>query len=151
MRLLFWILLVSVPLTAIACPSQSDLRLRAAAEATLVRASGLPAAEISQLLADCGASQQSMYFCAWRDQLEADHRLEDALATKISGSPQCKEALENQFAKWQHKRAQQCRADAAAQNDGGSLQRTAELICVRAATEAVLSRLSRTATCSFLN
>lgn len=149
MRLLFaWVFLFSLPGVAGACPSHSDLRARAAAVVALERASGLPAAEISRLLADCEGSQQSMYFCAWRDQLEADRRLDHALSGKISRHPQCKASLENQFGTWQRRRAQRCRADAAEQHGGGSLQRTAELVCLRAAADAASSAIKHAPPCA---
>lgn len=115
----------------------------------LSQRSGLPAAEVSKLLADCHAHQQSMYFCAWRDQIAADRAFGLALAGKLNNRPQCKTTLEAKVASWAKSRDQSCEKSAKAEWGEGSMRPTAQAHCVTAETVRMTKRLEYMNECEF--
>jgi hypothetical protein len=50
------------------------------------RQSGLPVGEMRNMLKDCDANQMSLIFCAWRDRVVAEQRLQDAIDDKVEKS-----------------------------------------------------------------
>ncbi|MGN8138760.1 hypothetical protein ACTJLC_29105 [Paraburkholderia sp. 22099] len=58
------------------------------------RQSGLPASEVQGMLANCDANQTSLNFCAWRDKVIAEQKLQDVVDEKSAKSPSCKARLE---------------------------------------------------------
>nr|WP_232452579.1 lysozyme inhibitor LprI family protein [Burkholderia ubonensis] len=74
--------------------------------------SGLPASEVSALLADCDSNQTSMNFCAWRDQIVAERELQQVVDQQVSEHPERKAALEAKIAKWKKARDASCEKSA---------------------------------------
>jgi uncharacterized protein YecT (DUF1311 family) len=111
--------------------------------------SKIPETELNGLLADCNASQQSMYFCAWRDQISADRAFKQALEDKEQAHPECKAALETKVAKWEQLRDRSCDRSAKKQYGEGSMAPTAKLLCVTAETTRKAKLLGRSKGCAF--
>jgi hypothetical protein len=113
----------------------------------LSAASGLPEAEITALLADCAASQEAQYFCAWRDRLEAEHKLDAALNQRSPASPECGKRLAGEAHRWKRQVQRHCQGAAAKAWAGGSMQRTAELACAESAFERAAAELPSGKSC----
>jgi len=111
--------------------------------------SKIPESELNTLLADCNASQQSMYFCAWRDQISADRTFKQALADKKQAHPECKAALETNVANWERLRDRSCDQSAKKQYGEGSMAPTARLLCVTTETTRKTKVLERSRGCRF--
>jgi uncharacterized protein YecT (DUF1311 family) len=60
-------------------------------------------------------------FCAWRDRVIAEQKLQDAIDDKVAKSPGCKARLENRIAAWKKRRDASCKKSAEAENGGGSI------------------------------
>jgi hypothetical protein len=110
-------------------------------------ASGLPEAEITALLADCAANQQAQCFCAWRDRLEAEHKLNAALSQRSLASPECGKRLAGEAPPWKREVQRHCRGTASKAWGGGSMQRTAELACAASAFERAAAELPSDKSC----
>ena len=113
----------------------------------LSAASGLPEAEITTLLADCAANQQALHFCAWRDRLDAEHKLDGALSQRSQASPECGKRLAGEAPRWKRQVQRHCQGAAAKAWGGGSMQRTAELACAAAAFEHAATDLPSGKSC----
>jgi uncharacterized protein YecT (DUF1311 family) len=145
-------------LCCIACSSafaatepQSDSAVQGNATVVneLSERSKIPESELNTLLADCNASQQSMYFCGWRDRISADRALKQALADREQARPECKAALEAKVAKWEQRRDRSCDRSAKKQWGEGSMAPTAKLLCVTAETTRKTRLLERSKGCAF--
>ena len=126
---------------ALCCAAAGAQPAPRSAVAELSAASGLPEAEITALLADCAANQQAQYFCAWRDQLEAERKLDAALSLRGQASPECGKRLADEAPRWKRQVQRHCQGTAAKAWGGGSLQRTAELACAANAFEHAAAAL----------
>ncbi|KVN98931.1 hypothetical protein WJ70_04470 [Burkholderia ubonensis] len=104
--------------------------------------SGLPASEVSALLADCDSNQTSMNFCAWRDQIVAERKLQQVVDQQVSEHPERKAALEAKIAKWKKARDASCEKSARKEWGGGSMRPAAQAICATASTKQMTKRLS---------
>lgn len=124
-------------------PIDPALPEHAAVMSELSQRSGLPETQLNQLLAQCNATQQSMYFCAWRDQIAAERTLRRTLEDKQRKTPQCKTRIERQIASWTKSRDQSCEKSAIKEWGDGSMKPTAQAICVTAATVRMTERLER--------
>jgi uncharacterized protein YecT (DUF1311 family) len=122
---------------------------RAAIMGELSQRSGLSDAELSSLLANCNANQQSMYFCAWRDQIAASRNFARVLADKLQKMPQCKKTMETKVASWMKSRDQSCEKSATQEWGEGSMKPTAQTICVTAETVRMTTRLEHLNGCEF--
>lgn len=80
--------------------------------------SGLPASEVQGMLANCDANQTSLNFCAWRDQVVAEQKLQDALDEKPAA---CKTGLEKKITAWKKRRDANCKKSVEEENGGGSI------------------------------
>ena len=85
------------------------------------RQSGLPASDVQGMLANCDASQMSLNFCAWRDRVVAEQKLQAVLDDKTANSPDCKARLEKKITAWKKRRDASCKKSAEAENGGGSI------------------------------
>lgn len=103
--------------------------------------SGLPAAEVNALLAQCDSNQTSMNFCAWRDQLVAERELLQQVERQEREHPELKKALDARIAKWKKARDVSCEKAAREEWDGGSMKPTAQAICATAATKDMTTHL----------
>ncbi|AOJ66148.1 hypothetical protein WJ32_27510 [Burkholderia ubonensis] len=104
--------------------------------------SGLPASEVSALLADCESNQTSMNFCAWRDQIVAERELQQVVDRQVSEHPERKAALEAKIAKWKKARDASCEKSARKEWGEGSMRPAAQAICATASTKKMTKRLS---------
>jgi uncharacterized protein YecT (DUF1311 family) len=104
--------------------------------------SGLPASEVAALLNDCDASQTSMNFCAWRDQIVAEHELQKVVDKQIEEHPEHKAALAEKIARWKKARDASCEKSARKEWGDGSMRPAAQAICATAATKRMTRKLS---------
>jgi len=137
---------VSAALADSSTSNTSDPQLNTVAD-ELSQLSGLPESEVQTVLADCAANQQSMYFCAWRDQIQSQRLLNQAIATKVKKSPDCKTKLEPKVAAWSKRRDKVCAQSAEAEWGTGSMKPTAQATCVAKETERVAKLIKKSATC----
>lgn len=114
-----------------------------AATQELVRRSGLPSADVQRLLANCDASQQSMAFCAWRDTIAAQSRLEHTLSERQPGAGPCFAAQRDALQRRLARRTSACARSAQRDWGEGSMRETARLHCELGAIERA-SREART-------
>ena len=114
-----------------------------AAPQELVRRSGLPSADVHRLLANCNASQQSMTFCAWRDTIAAQSRLEHTLSERQPGAGPCFAAQRDALQRRLERRTSACARSAQREWGEGSMRETARLRCELGAIERA-SREART-------
>ena len=152
MRFFLTIILCCIPALTIATDVQRvgpAAQERAAVLGELSQRSGLPVAEVSNLLADCHANQQSMYFCAWRDQIAADRIFGRTLADKLQKMPQCKTSMKAKIASWAKKRDQSCKKSATQEWGEGSMKPTAQAICVTTETMRMTKQLGNMNACEF--
>jgi uncharacterized protein YecT (DUF1311 family) len=108
--------------------------------------SGLPASEVQGMLANCDATQTSMNFCAWRDRVVAEQKLQDALDEQAQKSPACKAGLEKKIAAWKKRRDVSCKKSAEAANGGGSIVPMEIAACQAAQTER-MTKVVRASKC----
>ncbi|MFM0041113.1 DUF1311 domain-containing protein [Paraburkholderia sediminicola] len=97
--------------------------------------SGLPASEVQAMLANCDENQMSLNFCAWRDRVVAEQKLQDAIDDKTSNSPDCKARLEKKITAWKKRRDASCKKSAEAENGGGSIVPMEIAACQAAETD----------------
>lgn len=89
---------------------------------TLLALSKLPEAELNEMLADCNADRQSMYFCAWRYKIVAERRLDRVAAEKKTALPTCAAAVDEWIRLESVRRDKTCAKQASANFGGGSLE-----------------------------
>jgi len=152
MRVLLTLITIFASAATIAADVQgvgTNTQERTAVLSELSQRSSLPEAELNKLLADCNANQQSMYFCAWRDQIAAVRTFEQALNDKQQKLSQCKTSLETKVASWMKSRDQSCEKSATQEWGEGSMKPTAQAICVTAETMRMTKKLENMAGCEF--
>ena len=115
--------------------------------AELAWRSGTREAELPGLLANCSASTQSLYLCAWRDQIVIDRELGAALAEKAQRKPECRATLEVRIADWAKARDTSCDRAAFQRWGEGPIAPTARLRCVADETARMTARLTRSRRC----
>ena len=113
----------------------------------LSRRSQLPEEELVRLTADCAASQQSMYFCAYRDLVSADLALRRVMADKGRQFPTCQPAMDAGIHRWEVKRDKTCARRAAREWRGGSMEPTARNLCLAASTGTMARQMERMSAC----
>lgn len=104
--------------------------------------SGMPASDVNALLADCKASQTAINICAWRDQIEAERKLQRAVATKGTMNVGCPQPMDAHLSAWKTQRDQACARSAKKQYGGGSMQQAAQTMCVTAAIKQMTGRIN---------
>jgi uncharacterized protein YecT (DUF1311 family) len=97
--------------------------------------SGLPASEVQGMLANCDANQMSLNFCAWRDRVVAEQKLQDVVENKAAKSANCKARLEKKIVAWKKRRDASCKKSAEAENGGGSIVPMEIAACQAAETD----------------
>jgi len=124
----------------------ASVAVRAASGPTLTeilaQRSGLTPQEVVSLLASCDANPTSMRFCAWRDQLIAERRLQQLIDEKRTASPKCAAALAQKLAAWQKRRDQTCKQSAQRQWGNGSMLSAAEAMCQTDRTKQMTQSIS---------
>lgn len=108
----------------------------------LAERSGMRAGDVTALLANCDANQTSMKFCAWRDQLAAEHTLQRLIEEKRTASPQCAAALAQKVAAWQKQRDATCRQSAEARWGTSSMLSAAVAMCATDRTKQMAQSLT---------
>lgn len=114
---------------------------------TLLALSKLPEAELNEMLADCNADQQSMYFCAWRDKIVAEQSLDRVAAEKKTAMPACAAAVDEWIRLESVRRDKACAERARTSFGGGSLEATARMTCTTDATSGLRNKLTRVDDC----
>lgn len=109
--------------------------------------SGLAEPELNSLLENCDANQQSMYFCAWRNQISAEKMFSEVLGAKQSKIPGCKQYFHAQAKGWALARDKGCEQSATKQWGEGSMKPTAQMICAAAETYRMTKKLERMNDC----
>jgi len=103
--------------------------------------SGLPPSEVQRMLGNCDANQTNMNFCAWRDRVIAEQKLQDAVAEKERESPGCKAGLQRKIAAWKKRRDASCKKSAEAENGGGSIVPMEIAACQAAETDRMTAAI----------
>lgn len=116
----------------------------------LSQRSGLPDTQLKALLSSCDADQQSMYFCAYRDLVRAELKLDQAIAGKKISTPACATELDKNKLKWLEHRNLSCEKSAKAEWNGGSMEPTAKLLCMASETERATQVTERETPCTLL-
>lgn len=144
--LVFFALLVAPTLANSADTSPSSAEILQ----TLSQRSGLPESDLTSLLSDCQATQQSIYFCAYRDTVAAELTLSREINAAKFRLPRCKQQIDGWVPEWKIRRDRQCKKQAAREYGEGTLAPTAALLCMTAETEAMSRRIRTADTCSKL-
>ena len=131
-----------IPVSACATASQRPSADQVLAE--LSRRSALPPGKLKPLLANCDADQQSMYFCACRDVVAADLTLKLMVAEKGRESTACRSSLDTLVANFERSREPACAKSSAETFGGGSMEHTAQVICVAASTNSMVEQVRAT-------
>ncbi|MFM0073629.1 DUF1311 domain-containing protein [Paraburkholderia sediminicola] len=95
----------------------------------------MPASEVQGMLANCDANQMSLNFCAWRDRVVAEQKLQDVVEDKSAKFPNCKASLETRVAAWKKRRDASCKKSAEAEHGGGSIVPMEIAACQAAETD----------------
>lgn len=114
---------------------------------TLLALSKLPEAELNEMLADCNADQQSMYFCAWRDKIVAERSLDRVAAERKAAMPACSAAVDEWIRLESVRRDKTCTKQASTNFGGGSLEPTARMTCTKDATNNLRKKLAEIDDC----
>lgn len=113
----------------------------------LAQRSGMSEDELRGLLSRCEASQLAMNICAHRDFVVADLKLKHAVAGKVQQLPACKERLEARIARWEVTRDRGCKRSASKDYGGGSLEQTAESMCIEHEIVQMTKQVERQRVC----
>lgn len=128
-------------------PDQNAANEQTAVIDVLAQRSKLNIVELRKLLAHCDASQQNMYFCAWRDQISADSVLARTLADKQRTIPQCASVFRSEVEKWGKSRDRACAELASKAWGDGSMRPTAQTLCLADETLKMAKQLARINQC----
>lgn len=112
------------------------------------RQSGLPASEVQGMLANCDANQVSLNFCAWRDRVVAEQKLQDIVDDRAAKSPGCKARLDSKIAAWKKRRDVSCKKSAEAENGGGSIVPMEIAACQAAETDRMAKAIASARRCN---
>jgi uncharacterized protein YecT (DUF1311 family) len=120
---------------AVAFVSGSALAAAFDPAGVIANRSGLPASEVDAALAHCDDNQMYMNLCAWRDQIVAEHKLEQVVDKKAGSSATCRAVLDKKVAAWKNRRDANCEKSASREWGGGSMLPTAVAMCKTGETE----------------
>lgn len=113
----------------------------------LSKRSGLSVSELKDLLSDCDANQQSMYFCAYRDLVAADLVLKHVIREKEKAFPSCKSTIDADVSSWEKERNRGCEKSASKEYGEGSMKPTAEVMCITFETQKMTQRIQKIQGC----
>lgn len=112
--------------------------------AELSKRSRLPVEQLKEMLSNCDANQQSMYFCAYRDYVTVDIQLEQLAAQQETREQSCVPGLAQRKSLWGKHRDERCARSAKREFGGGSMEPTALLMCITDETKRMLEKLNQT-------
>ena len=115
--------------------------------AELAKQSGLPLEEISRLLKDCDADQQSMNFCAWRDQTQAEDMIRLSVAHLQTKLPSYHDCISAKAAQTVQHIKRKCTTDAHRDYAGGSVETYQRTQCIASSEAAYARSLERMTSC----
>lgn len=110
--------------------------------AELAERAGMQPSQVTALLSACDASQTSMKFCAWRDQLAAERALQHAIDDKRAVSPKCAAVLDQKIAAWRKRRDATCKQTAEQEWGAGSMLSAATAMCATNRTKQMTQIVS---------
>ena len=116
---------------------------RTAVLVELSQRSGLSGSELAKILSDCNGTQQSLYFCAWRDQIGSTLALQRVLSDKHLKFPTCKAFMNSKVESWTSSRDRSCARSAKKEFGEGSMKPTAQAMCVTAGIIKMTKLLER--------
>jgi hypothetical protein len=149
-KIILFVFLGSVTPIAIAAGPASGTYIPAPRDvlSELSRRSAVPEAELKDLLSDCNAGQQNMYFCAYRDLVASDLVLKHAVVAKQQQLPACKAAIEAKISRWKRDRDRVCENAAFREWGEGSMKPTAQALCAVDETNRMVKRVQGIRSCS---
>ena len=100
------------------------------------------------MLANCDANQMSLNFCAWRDRVVAEQKLQEVVNDKSAKFPNCKVRLEKKIAAWKKRRDASCKKSAEAKNGGGSIVPMEITACQAAETDRMTKVIASIRRCN---
>jgi hypothetical protein len=106
----------------------------------LARRSGLGEPELTLMLDRCEATQQNMYFCAWRDLIAVELDLDRLIGSAERQKPSCA-IVQSDLTRWKQRRDHACETAARREWGEGSMSPTAQLLCEADATRGLADRL----------
>ena len=106
--------------------------------------------ELKQYMSNCDASQQSMYFCAWKDYIIARNRLHTLIDKKKILLNGCAGELQSKVDDWEKPLYRYCRKLSIQAWGEGSMQPTDQMVCMSSATEAYNKKIDAINDCSQL-
>lgn len=102
---------------------------------------------VRDILSDCAANQQSITFCAWRDQIEAEATLSNKVSVAVARFPFCGDSLNRSISLWRKRRDSLCKVDAAKEYGGGSNESAAFSQCAASMTNAYARQIYSSRPC----
>lgn len=112
------------------------------------RRSGISETELERLTAKCDADQQAMYFCAFRDLVEVDMRLDRVAADQTRRYPECKEVIAARLRDLRQGRDAACARSAQEEFGSGSMAQTARATCASNATKPMIDSIAALNRCA---
>jgi hypothetical protein len=115
----------------------------------LARRSGTTEPELRALLSNCNESQQSMYFCAYRDLFAADLTVDSVASSKLRAFPSCADASPTNLVSARDSIETNCKKSAIETYGEGSMAPTAQATCTAIALTALADHIQHSdlATC----
>jgi hypothetical protein len=142
---------VLASLTLMACAANHSASLSPAPNEVLSevsRRSGISKTELERLTAKCDADQQTMYFCAFRDLVEVDMRLDRVAADHIRRYPECKDLIAARLRDLRQGRDAACATSAQEEFGSGSMAQTARATCASSATKPMIESIAALNRCA---
>lgn len=130
-----------VPSSQVFVPADNEVII------TLAQRSGLSEADLEPLLSNCDSSQQSMYFCSYRDLVRSDMVSTHIIAEKKQSFSLCKKLIDKKIASWKKHNNRSCAQSAKAEWGNGSMMPTAQNYCMIAATNAMNNKINNIIGC----
>lgn len=123
-------------------PSESDVR------SELSRRSQVPEDQLIELLSACDTDQLHLYFCSYREFVQADMTLMRLIADRTrTASASCAAQLDRTLGPWQQARNARCDASARKAFGNGTMVGTARVLCGTRETRAAIQRLQAREAC----
>jgi hypothetical protein len=135
-----WLIAIASVWLTTACATYSAAPTASEVLSELSRRSGVAELNLQRMLSSCSADQQSLYFCVYRDCVAADLELDRAIAQRAQRVPACEATLPVTVALFRRTRDRACAEGAREDYEGGSMEQTAQALCVAAQTRDMIER-----------